>query len=420
MPMTSRERFICAAQHKEADRVPVDFCTTRSGGITAVAYNALKKYLGIASHNTMLYDIQQQLAYPDDELMRKFGLDLYDVGRAFLNAESDWKPYSLMDGSSAVIPAYYRLEKEPDGKEYLFTKKGTRVAVKPPTSYYFDQCYWPWGDRESIPDPIPRDNFEEEIWMVPASPNHLDFVHDKSDLEVLRRTVKELYETTTYALYIDLGRPGFFEKGWYMFGAEKWFMSLVLDKPGVCRMLDAYVEECIERLGVILEAVGDYIQVIRVFHDDIGNQNGPQFSPALFKEIIAPRYRRLFDFIHSKSRVKILNHSCGSIADFIPSFIDAGLDMLNPIQTSCNNMDPARLKKEYGKDLVLWGGGIDTVNELTNGTPAQVRDRVRERIEIFAPGGGFVFCATHNIQPEVPPQNVAAMLEAAGEYGVYG
>jgi len=417
--MISRERFVCSANHKEPDKVPIDFGTTRSGGISAIAYNELKKYLNIVSKKTRLFDIQQQLAYPDDELLMKYDIDFYDVGRAFLKDESDWRTYRLKDNTSALIPTYHKLITESDGKEYLLTKNGTRVAVKPPTSYYFDQCYWPWGENERIPDPINQDDFKEEIWMVPASPNHLDYVNSKFDIDHLKQTVKKLYETSSQALYYDLGRPGFFEKGWYMIGAEKWFINLITDKPGVCRMLDAYIENCIEWLDEILDAIGDYIQVIRIFHDDLGTQNGPQFSPELFKEIMAPRYKKLFDFIHSKSDVKILNHSCGSIADFIPYFIDAGLDMLNPLQTSCNNMDPVKLKREYGKDLVLWGGGIDTVDELTNGTPEKVWDKVKERMEILAPGGGFVFCATHNIQPGVPPQNVAAMLEAANEYGVY-
>ncbi len=417
--MNSRERFIYSANHKEPDRVPIDFGTTRSSGITAIAYNDLKKYLNLISQKTRLFDIQQQLIYPDDELLIKYGIDIYDVGRSFLREEVEWRNYTLMDKSSAVIPTYFKIITESDGTEYLLNNKGTRVAVKPPTSYYFDQCYWPWGEKEKIPDPIPQNKFEEEIWMVPASPNHLDFMRSKSDLQQFARIVKELYENTTHALYYDLGRPGFFEKGMYMMGAEKWLIALIMDKSGVCRMLDAYVENCIERLEVILDAVGEYIQIIRIFHDDLGSQTGPQFSPTLFKEIMAPRYKKLFDFIHSKSNVKILNHSCGSIADFIPAFIDSGLDMLNPIQTSCNNMDPVKLKKEYGKDLVLWGGGIDTVNELTTGTPDEVREKVKERIDIFAPKGGFIFCATHNIQPGVPPQNIDAMLEAANEYGVY-
>jgi uroporphyrinogen decarboxylase len=417
--MTSRERFLIIADHMEADRVPIDFGTTRSGGITAIAYNQLKKHLAIDPRPTHLYDIQQQLAYVDEEFMKRYGIDLYDVGRALLNGGEDWRSYGLMDGSSAVRPAYHRIEKDSEGKEYLYTSKGTKAAVKPPSSYYFDQCFWPWGDREGIPDPVSRMEFHEEIWMIPAPPNHLDILHNKADLRRLTEVVRQLHENTHFALYIDLGRPGFFEKGWYMMGAEKWFTTLVLDKAGVCRMLDAYIEDCMEWLGAVLNAVGRYVQVIRLFHDDLGSQNGPQFSPALFKEIMAPRYRKLFDFIHSKGELKILNHSCGSIAEFIPAFIDAGLDMLNPVQTSCSNMDPVTLKREFGKDLVLWGGGIDTVNELTNGTPEQIRDKVRERIDILAPGGGFVFCATHNVQPGVPPRNVAAMLEAALEFGVY-
>jgi uroporphyrinogen decarboxylase len=417
--MTSRERFILAANHKEADRVPIDFGTTRSGGITAIAYNDLKRHLKMDVDGTRVYDIQQQLAWPDESLMQDYGIDFFDVGRAFLDEPGYWKPCRLKDGSSALLPAYHKHSVEPNGDEHLCSKQGTLVAVKPTSSLYFDQVSWPWSAMDSIPDPIPTKDFHEEIWDVPASPNHLDYRGNPADWDRLASTVRMLHETSTRALYICMGRPGLFENGWYMRGAENWFMDLASDKAGVCRMLDAFVEDCLEQLERMLTAIGKYVQVVRLFHDDIGNQNGPQFDPQLFKEIMMPRYKRLTDFIHSKTQAKVLNHSCGSIFEFIPFFIESGIDMLNPIQTSCSGMDPQQIKKEFGKDLVLWGGGIDTVNELTNGTPHEVKEQVRRRMDVLAKDGGFVFVQTHNIQPGVPAENVVAMLEAANEFGVY-
>lgn len=184
-------------------------------------------------------------------------------------------------------------------------------------------------------------------------------------------------------------------------------------------MNNSYEEKCIERLDVILSAVGDCIDVLRLFWDDMGSQHTTQLSPRLFKNVFAPRYRRLIDFIHSKSPCKILVYSCGSIYQIIPYLIEVGVEMLNPIQTFCDEMEPRRLKKEFGKDLVFWGGGCDTVTTLTTGTPGQVKDQVKERIDILGQGGGFVFVQTHNIQPGVPPENVVAMLEAVTEYGIY-
>lgn len=417
--MNSRERFLAAANHTEPDRVPLDFGVTRSGGITAVAYNELKGFMGIEAGPAKVYDIQQQLAWPDDVLLDRYNVDILDVGRAFLTEPADWKPCTLKDGSAGLLPAYHNHSVDADGNETLCTAKGTPVAVKPNTSYYFDQLSWPWKHLPAIPDPLDPADFEEEIWVVPASPNHLDYMTSDADLQRLTETVKGLYETTTKALYFDFGRAGLFEKGCYMRGTENWLVEMMLEKDAVGRMLDAYVEMCLTRLDRILGAVGQYIQVIRLFHDDVGSQGGPQFSPDLFAELLLPRYKSLCDFIHSKSGCKILSHSCGSIFPMIGHFIDAGVDMLNPIQIGADNMDPAALKKEFGKDIVFWGGGCDTVNELTEGTPQQVKDKVSQRIDIFGPGGGFVFAHTHNIQPGVPPANVVAMLEAVNEHGAY-
>ncbi|MHC4562771.1 MAG: uroporphyrinogen decarboxylase family protein, partial [Planctomycetota bacterium] len=307
--MNSRERFLAAANHTEPDRVPLDFGVTRSGGITAVAYNELKAFMGIDAGPSRVYDIQQQLAWPDDALLDRYNVDIVDVGRAFLTDATDWKQCTLKDGAEALIPAYHVHSVDADGNETLATQKGTPVAIKPNTSYYFDQLSWPWGDLPEIPDPIRSADFEEEIWVVPASPNHLDYMNSDADLQRLTETVKGLYENTTKALYFDFGRAGLFEKGCYMRGTENWLVEMMLDKAGAARMLDAYVEVCLERLDRILGAVGEYIQVLRLFHDDVGSQSGPQFSPDLFQELMLPRYKALCDFIHSKSDCKILNHS---------------------------------------------------------------------------------------------------------------
>jgi uroporphyrinogen decarboxylase len=417
--MNSRERFLAAANHTEPDRVPLDFGVTRSGGITAVAYNALTQFMGIDNGPARIYDIQQQLAWPDESLLEQFGVDVFDIGRAFLTEPADWTPVTLKDGSAGLIPAYHHHRIEADGTEILSSAKGTPVAIKPTSSFYFDQHTWPWNELSGIPDPIEPADFDEEIWAIPASPNHLDYMTNDAAIESLSAAAKHLYETTDQALYVDFGRAGFFEKGFYMRGAENWLVEMMIDRAGAERMLDAYVESCLARLERLLPAVGPYIQVIRLFHDDLGSQTGPQFSPELFKDMMVPRYRTLCDFIHARSECKILSHSCGSILPMIEHFVDAGVDMLNPIQIGAQNMDPTTLKKTFGDHIVFWGGGCDTVAELEQGTPEQVRDKVKEHIETFAPGGGFVFVHTHNIQPGVPPENVLAMLDAVREFGGY-
>ncbi|MEI6388221.1 MAG: uroporphyrinogen decarboxylase family protein [Spirochaetota bacterium] len=417
--MTSRERLLLAASHREADRVPVDFGATRSGGISAIAYNAVKKWLGLPAGETRMYDIQQQLAWPDDQLLDRYGIDVIDAGRAFLVSPSDWVPFPLNDGGPALVPAYHDCRPASNGAFSLHTRRGTAAGLKSASSYYFDQTHWPWQALPGIPDPVHAEDFEEQLWAIPSSPFHLDIMNKGADRKLFSDTLRAFHQATDRAVLLDFGVAGFFEAPGYMRGLENWFCDMVADEAGTDRALAAYTEMCIERLDVILGAAGDSIDVLRLFWDDMGNQNTTQLSPDLFKRTFAPHYRQLIDHIHAKSACRILVHSCGSIYRIIPHLIDAGVEMLNPIQTSCDEMDPERLKREFGKDLVFWGGGCDTVTVLTSGTPAEIRDAVRRRMDILAPGGGFVFVQTHNIQPGVPAENVVAMLEAAREYGGY-
>jgi len=162
--------------------------------------------------------------------------------------------------------------------------------------------------------------------------------------------------------------------------------------------------------------VGDVADVLR-FGDDLGTDNGPFMAPATYRRLFKPRHAALCDYVHRHSGMKTFLHSCGSIYRLLPDLVEAGYDVINPVQTACRDMEPERLKREFGKAVTFWGGGCDTRRVLNRGTPQEVRDHVRRRIDILAPGGGFVFNTVHNILPEVPPENVAAMFEAVREYG---
>jgi uroporphyrinogen decarboxylase len=183
--------------------------------------------------------------------------------------------------------------------------------------------------------------------------------------------------------------------------------------------MDRAVDASISCFRLLHQAVGDYCFAWGIASDDSGTQRGEFINPDLWAEMIKPHYRRLCDWVHKNTQWKTFLHSCGSVYHLIPHFIDAGIDILNPVQTSAANMDPARLKAEFGKRLVFWGGGCDTQAVLSRATPEEVREHVKERLGIFAPGGGFVFNQVHNIQANVPTENVIAMLEAAYEFGRY-
>ena len=196
----------------------------------------------------------------------------------------------------------------------------------------------------------------------------------------------------------------------------------MIDMAAQPKLAEALAQKLADRwianLTRYLDAVGDYIHIIQM-GDDLGTQSGPQMSPRMYRQIIKPAHRRVYECVKANSDLYIFLHTCGSIYKLIPDLIEVGVDILNPVQISAAEMDPVRLKREFGRDVTFWGGGANTQHVLPNATPGEVRQHVRELIEIFAPGGGFVFCQVHNIQANVPPENVVAMFETALEFGRY-
>ncbi|MBM3709964.1 MAG: methyltransferase, partial [Actinobacteria bacterium] len=196
-------------------------------------------------------------------------------------------------------------------------------------------------------------------------------------------------------------------------GFENFMVDLVVNKPLARKMLEKQVQSYIPRIDKYIEAVGNYIQIILV-NDDLGTQYGLQISPEIYRVVIKPFHKILWNYIKEKSKKYLLLHSCGSIYELIPDIIEMGIDALNPVQISAKGMDAARLKKEFGKYITLWGGGCDTQSVLPFGTPEDVKAEVKKQVDILSPGGGFVFCQVHNIQPDVPPENIISMYEELG------
>lgn len=412
--MNSRERVITALNHNEPDRIPIDCGGMRSAGISAVAYSNLKKYLGINDGSVKIYDVLQQLAYPESFMFEKFKLDVIDLGQAFNKNDDDWFDWKLKEGTSAKMPKFFKHKFKPNGDVETFWKSGIALGKMPKSSYYFDQIYWPLGDLEEIPDPMP-DDVGEMMWDIPTPPWDLDLT--KENLEYIGAKAKELYETTDYAIMTPVG-CNLLEIGMMWRGMENFLCDLVADPLGAERLFDRLTEMHIAKLEKILPYIGPYVQVLHL-NDDYGSQNGPIISPKVYRELIKPRQRKICEFIKSKCDCKILLHCCGGIYELIPDLIEAGIEILNPVQTSCRNMDPLRLKREFGKDITFWGGGCDTRDILPNGTPDEIERHVRERIEIFAPDGGFVFNPIHNIMANIPPENIIRMYETAIKYGRY-
>ncbi len=414
--MTSRERVKMAINHKEADRVPIDLGAMRSTGIATIAYNKLRKKLGLTKGPVRMYDFLQQLAYPEKKIMDMFYIDAIDAGQAFLKSDDNWREWTLNDNSKCLIPNYLNIQIDKDLTVLLKDKNNLVLGKKPKTSLYVDQAYWVYGDLPAIPDNFDEKDIVKNMWAIPFPPWHLD-IFDDEQYKLFINNIKELYQTTDYSIMLAVG-CNLFETGTFLRGIENFLCDIYLDKKGVKRLLDFLVQRYLRLLDRVLKGVGEYVDILQV-GDDLGSQNGPFMSPDLFREIFKPGYKKMWDFVHNNSNCKIFLHSCGSIYELIPDLIDAGVDILNPVQTTTANMEPERLKEEFGKDITFWGGGCDTQYVLSTASPDKVKEDVKRRIDVFAKNGGFVFNQIHNILADVPPENVVAMLEAAYEYGKY-
>ena len=406
--MKSRERVLTAINHQEPDRVAVDFGGHRSSGIMAIAYARLKKYLGITGGDIYVYDIPQQLAIIEPEVLDRFQVDVIELGRGFGLEKEYWKEWQLPDGTPGKIPAHINLVKE-NGNWFACSDDGTRIAAQPKGSLYFDQIYFPLQGVKDLKTVDFDAAFEKSMWNKLSNPP-APLGYDSEGMQKLREGAKKLRESTDRAIVALFG-GNLHEIPQFLFRADNWFMMLASEPDQTHHFLDQLVEYHLNNLEKFLSAVGDYIDIIQ-FGDDLGMQTGPQISKKMYDTFLKPRHSILWNRAKKLANVKVMLHCCGGVYPLLPSFIEAGLDIINPVQTTCKDMEAERLKKEFGKDLVFWGGGCNTRDILGTSTPEQVAQDVRERVNILAPGGGFVFQQIHNIMANVPPENIVAMFNA--------
>ncbi len=412
--MDGRERILQAISHREPDRVPVDLGATPSSGISAIAYNRLKRHLRLEGGRTRVYDVVQQLAEPEETLLRRFRVDVVDLGRTFNRKDAEWYGTTLHDGSAAEYPAWFRPEPLPDGSWIARGAAGVEIARQPASGAFYDQTLFPWID--GYPDGFRGldEAMGQVLWSALVH-SPWDHASEPGFWRRLRQEALDLRASTDRAILVVCG-CNLFEWGTFLRRLDNFLVDVYTDPDAVEGLLDALLERHLRTLALVCEAVGDIADVLR-FGDDLGMDSGPFLSPAHYRRLFKPRHRQLCEYVHRHSAMKTFLHSCGSIHELIPDLIEAGFDVLNPMQTQCRNMEPERLKREFGRDVAFWGGGSDTRNVLNRGTPQQVKDDARRRLEILAPGGGYVFNPIHNILPDVPPENVAALFEAVEEFG---
>jgi len=403
--MNSREILLQAINHKTPGRLPVDLGSATVTGISAIAYNNLKKHLGI-NKPTKVFDVVQQLANVDMEIIDLLGVDALDINR--IAAESgDWYDVELIDGSKAQFPGWYRPVKDIDGSWYTVDNEGTILSRKASGAAFYDQMYYPYekGYPENLSDL--NQALKKISWVVHSHASNLNTAE-------LRERIITLKESTGKAMVMS-GGVKLLELGFFIRRMDNFLMDLMMDEPKLTEMLDLLVDMHMAGLEKKCQNLGDIVDVIR-FGDDLGMTSGPFIDLDTFRKHFKPRYKVLCDYVKKNTNMKIFMHSCGSVRQFIPDFIDVGIDILNPVQTNCYDMDAVELKKEFGKDITFWGGGVDTASILNRAKPEEVRKDVLNRCEIFSKDGGFVFAPIHNILSEVPPENIIAAYSAVKEF----
>jgi uroporphyrinogen decarboxylase len=382
--MNSRERVLLALNHREPDRVPYDLGGTVITGIHRTAYQALRDHLGLPHREPTTIDMIQQLAKVEDDMLDRLRVDVKNIS-----------PRSSASFQITVgdMGEYTRFHDE-FGIGWRMPKDG---------GFYYDMYEHPLGgeidaeriDRCLLPDP-----------------------RDPGRFAGLREAAVHVREVEQRAVVFGNMSAGIFELLTWLRGYSDAYSDWAGNQPMAQRLMRRLLDMQMAYWEKALPLVGDVVDVAQIA-DDVAGQNSLLISPRSYRRYLKPLHRELCDFIHARTDAKIFMHSCGAIREIIPDFIEVGIDIVNPVQVSAAGMDSRELKQEFGKDIVFWGGGVDTQRVLGEGTPDEVRAEVRRRLEDFMPGGGYVFNTVHNIQANVPPENLVAMWETLQEYGRY-
>lgn len=372
-----RERVRAALAHREPDRIPIDFCSTACTAIVKQGYERLREHLNIEGGGEIIHRMQQVVDV-GEKIKERFDVDFRGIHLG--------KPEK---GGDVEL-----------GKNRYKDQWGV-IRIKPPGSYYYDMETCPLSGEITVSDVL------KFAWPDPEDPGFVMGVKEEAE---------NLHQQNEYALVLNLG-ASFVHISQYMRGFQDWYIDCALNHKILETLFDAILDINLAICEKVLRLVGDRVDVVYTA-DDLGTQKGPQISPNLFRKLFTPRYKRYFTRIHDLTPAKVLFHTCGSVLLLLDDLIDAGMDILNPVQVSAAHMDTKALKERYGSLISFWGA-IDTQRVLPLGRAEEVKAEVRGRIDDLAPGGGYVLTAVHNIQPDVPPENLVTMYDYAVEYGRY-
>lgn len=421
--MDSRERVSLALNHLEPDRVPLDLGASAVTGMHVSTVYALRQALELDLPGTPVKVVEpyQMLGEIAPDLIDALGVDVVGLsGRAtmFGFRNEGWKPWRLSDGTPILVPEKFYTSPDSEGNVVMYPEGDRSVppcARMPKDGFYFDAL-----DRQKPIDWKRLDvarNLEEFTTI------------SNEELSHFRNEAERLYTRTDKAVLASFGGTSFGDialvpalqlkspRG--VRGVKEWYMCHVRRPDYIIEVFERQCEIALENFQKLYSAVGNRIAAVFITGTDFGTQNGPFMSATSYRRLYKPFHKRVNSWVHENTAWKTFMHSCGSVEALIADFVEAGFDILNPVQTSAANMDPRMLKAKYGDKIVFWGGGVGTQDVLPFGTPEQVKKDVQQRIRTFAPGGGFVFNTVHNVQPRIPVENVVAMYGAVREYGKY-
>ena len=416
-PPASRERVLASLSHRPPDRIPIDFGGTTVTSMHVSCVAELRDYFGLEKRLVKAYEPFQMLGVIDEDMKQAMGVDVEGIYRpktSFGFRNRDWKPWRMPDGLEVLVSEEFRVTSDTNG-DILIHPQGDLSAPPsgrmPNDGYFFDGIIRQLPIVEENLDP--QDNLEEFKLL------------SQEDVEHLRQSAAQARSTGRAVIMSSVGTalgdvalvPGpslKYPKG--IRDVAEWYMATSSRRDYVHQVFSRQYEIGLENLKLMHEAVGAAVDAFFLCGTDFGTQTSAFCSVKTFRELYFPYYEKVNRWIHENTKWKVFKHSCGSVERFIPSFIEAGFDILNPVQCSATGMDPDALKTNYGDRITFWGGGVDTQQVLPFGTPEEVRKQVLERCRIFSRNGGFVFNTIHNVQARTPVNNIVAMLKAVHEF----
>lgn len=415
--MKTKKDILDVLNFKEKDKVPIDFGATMVSGIHVTCVAALRDYFGLEKKPVKVHEPYQMLGLIDKELQEIIGVDFLGVTpreNMFGFPNENWKEWRLDNGLEVLVPEKFMITVDDEGNKYIYPKGDTTVPPSgkmPKDGFYFDAI-------------VRQEEFDENNLNVEDNLEEFTLFTDE-DIDYFKNELKKAYDTGK-GVVVDIGGTGlgdiamvpapFLKHPKGIRSVEEWYISTVTRQDYLHNIFDRQTDIVLENLQKINEAAGEYIDVIYICGTDFGTQSGTFCSLDTFKNLYMPYYKKMNDWIHQNTDWKTFKHSCGAIESFIDYFVEAGFDILNPVQCSAPGMEPEKLKEKYGEKIVFWGGGVDTQNTLPFGKPEEVREQVLKRCEIFSRGGGFVFSSIHNIQANTPVENIVAMIDAVHEF----